>query len=95
MAKKTVKLRQWTATDDKLRGLAKKESWRDQIAKALKRTGGASAVKAHQLGVSLDAWEQIRRPNTFTDSADLRTAWVDSSNQNGLFQRLAVLSAQS
>jgi hypothetical protein len=54
MAKKTVKLRPWTATDIyKLKGLAKKKVGVTKIAKALKRTAGATAVKAHQLGVSL------------------------------------------
>jgi hypothetical protein len=55
MAKKTVKLRPWTATDiHKLKGLAKKKAGVEKIAKALKRTVGATAVKAHMLGVSLD-----------------------------------------
>ena len=54
MAKKTVKMRPWTATDVyKLRGLAKKKVGVTKIARALKRTAGATAVKAHQLGVSL------------------------------------------
>jgi hypothetical protein len=53
--KKTVKLRPWTATDIyKLKGLAKKKVGVDKIARALKRTVGATAVKAHVLGVSLD-----------------------------------------
>jgi hypothetical protein len=55
LAKKTVKLRAWTATDiHKLKGLAKKKVGVDKIAKALKRTVAATAVKAHLLGVSLD-----------------------------------------
>jgi hypothetical protein len=58
MAKKTVKMRLWTATDVyKLKGLAKKKVGVTKIAKALKRTAGAIAVKAHQLGVSLDTRE--------------------------------------
>jgi hypothetical protein len=55
MPKKTVKLRPWTATDVyKLKGLAKKKVGVEKIARALKRTVGATAVKAHLLGVSLD-----------------------------------------
>ena len=58
MAKKTVKLRPWTATDVyKLKGLAKRKVGVTKIARALKRTAGATAVKAHQLGVSLDTRE--------------------------------------
>jgi hypothetical protein len=52
---KTVKLRPWTATDvHKLKGLAKKKVGVEKIARTLKRTVGATAVKAHMLGVSLD-----------------------------------------
>jgi hypothetical protein len=55
MPKKTIKLRSWTATDvHKLKGLAKKKVGVEKIARALKRTVGATAVKAHMLGVSLD-----------------------------------------
>jgi hypothetical protein len=55
MPKKTAKLRPWTATDIfKLKGLAKKKVGVEKIARALKRTAGATAVKAHMLGVSLD-----------------------------------------
>jgi hypothetical protein len=58
MAKKTVKLRPWTATDvHKLKGLSKKKVGVTKIAKALKRTAAAIAVKAQQLGVSLDTRE--------------------------------------
>jgi hypothetical protein len=58
MAGKTAKMRPWTATDVyKLKGLAKKNAGVTKIAKALKRTAGAIAVKAHQLGVSLDTRE--------------------------------------
>jgi hypothetical protein len=53
--KKTAKLRPWTATDvHKLKGFAKKKVGVAKIAKALKRTVGATTVKAHLLGVSLD-----------------------------------------
>ncbi len=53
-AKKTVR-RAWTSSDVReLKSLAKKKAGVARIAKALKRTGGAIAVKAHQLGVSLD-----------------------------------------
>jgi len=69
MAKKTVKMRPWTATDVyKLRGLAKRKVGVTKIARALKRTAGATAVKAHQLGVSLDTREQLKRPNTVAES---------------------------
>jgi hypothetical protein len=37
-----------------LKSLAKKKAGVARIAKVLKRTAGAIAVKAHQLGVSLD-----------------------------------------
>ena len=54
MAKKSVR-RAWTLSDvRKLKSLAKKRIGVARIAKALKRTVGATAVKAHQLGVSLD-----------------------------------------
>jgi hypothetical protein len=52
--KKTVR-RAWTASDVReLKSLAKKKAGVARISKALKRTVGAIAVKAHQLGVSLD-----------------------------------------
>jgi hypothetical protein len=54
MAKKAAARRQWTATDvHKLKGLAKKKFGVDKIARALKRTVAATAVKASVLGVSL------------------------------------------
>jgi len=47
--------RSWTATEIyKLKGLAKKKAGVEKIARALKRTVGATAVKASALGVSLD-----------------------------------------
>ena len=53
--KKTTARREWTATDiHKLKGLAKKKIGVDKIARALKRTVAATAVKASSLGVSLD-----------------------------------------
>lgn len=53
--KKTTVRREWTATDiHKLKGLAKKKVGVDKIARALKRTVAATAVKASNLGVSLD-----------------------------------------
>ena len=53
-AKKTTR-RAWTSSDVReLKSLAKKKAGVGRIAKALKRTAGAIAVKAHQLGVSLD-----------------------------------------
>jgi hypothetical protein len=55
MAKKTAKLRPWTATEVyKLKGLAKKKIGVAKISKALKRTVAATTVKASMLGVSLD-----------------------------------------
>ena len=49
--KKTVR-RAWTASDVReLKSLAKKKVGVAKISKALKRTVGATAVKAHQLGV--------------------------------------------
>jgi hypothetical protein len=52
--KKTVK-RAWTSSDVReLKSLARKKVGVARISKALKRTIGATAVKAHILGVSLD-----------------------------------------
>jgi hypothetical protein len=52
--KKSVR-RAWTPSDVReLKSLAKKKAGVAKISKALKRTVGATAVKAHQLGVSLD-----------------------------------------
>ena len=54
MPKKKVVRRAWTATDVReLKSLAKRKAGVAKISKALKRTVGATAVKAHQLGVSL------------------------------------------
>ena len=53
--KKPVARRAWTSSDVReLKSLAKKKTGVAKISKALKRTIGATAVKAHQLGVSLD-----------------------------------------
>jgi hypothetical protein len=53
--KKTIVRRAWTSSDVReLKSLAKKKTGVTKISKALKRTIGATAVKAHQLGVSLD-----------------------------------------
>jgi hypothetical protein len=55
MAKKKTVRRAWTVSDVKtLKSLAKKKTGVTKISKVLKRTIGATAVKAHQLGVSLD-----------------------------------------
>jgi hypothetical protein len=55
MKKKKVVRRAWTSSDVReLKSLAKKKTGVAKISKALKRTIGATAVKAHQLGVSLD-----------------------------------------
>jgi hypothetical protein len=54
-AKKTTVRRAWTSSDVReLKSLAKNKAGVTRIAKVLKRTAGAIAVKAHQLGVSLD-----------------------------------------
>ena len=53
--KKKVVRREWTKDDVKtLRTLAQQNAGVKRIAKALKRTPAATAVKAHTLGVSLD-----------------------------------------
>jgi hypothetical protein len=55
MAKKKLVRRAWTSTDVReLKTLAKKRTGVVKISKLLKRTVGATAVKAHQLGISLD-----------------------------------------
>jgi hypothetical protein len=56
MAKqKKIVRRTWTSSDVReLKSLAKKKTGVAKISKALKRTVAATAVKAHQLGVSLD-----------------------------------------
>lgn len=56
LAKKKKRiLRPWTATDiHKLKGLAKKKVGVEKIARTLKRTVAATAIKASALGVSLD-----------------------------------------
>jgi hypothetical protein len=52
---KTTARREWTATEiHKLKGLAKKKTGVDKIARALKRTVAATTVKASLLGISLD-----------------------------------------
>ena len=55
MAKKKIVRRVWTSSDVReLKSLAKKKTGVAKISKALKRSPGATAVKAHMLGVSLD-----------------------------------------
>ena len=52
--KKSVK-RAWTSSDIReLKSLARKKVGVTKISRALRRTIGATAVKAHMLGVSLD-----------------------------------------
>jgi hypothetical protein len=54
--KKKAVRRAWTSSDVReLKSLAKKKVGVGKISKALKRTIGATATKAHQLGVSLDS----------------------------------------
>jgi hypothetical protein len=56
MAKKAVKRREWSPADVKtLRSLARKKTHAGRIAKALRRTEGATRQKAFSLGLSLDA----------------------------------------
>jgi hypothetical protein len=53
--KKKLVRRLWTKDDLKLmKSMAKQKAGVAKISKALKRTVAATAVKAHQLGVSLD-----------------------------------------
>jgi hypothetical protein len=53
--KKATARREWTATEiHKLKGLAKRKTGVDKIARALKRTVAATTVKASLLGISLD-----------------------------------------
>ena len=54
--KKKVIRRAWISSDAReLKSLAKKKIGVAKISKALKRTIGATAAKAHQLGVWLDS----------------------------------------
>jgi NADH:ubiquinone oxidoreductase subunit len=56
MAKKNSKRREWTKTDIReLKTLARAKTPAGKIAKALKRTEGATRQKAFSLGVSLDS----------------------------------------
>jgi hypothetical protein len=56
MAKKGSKRREWTKTDIReLKTLARGKTPAGKIAKALKRTEGATRQKAFSLGVSLDS----------------------------------------
>jgi len=56
MAKKRSKRRQWTKTDVReLRASAKQKTPARKIARALKRTEGATRQKAFSLGISLDS----------------------------------------
>jgi hypothetical protein len=53
--KKSAAKHAWTSSDIReLKSLARKKVGVTKISKALKRTIGATAVKAHMLGVSLD-----------------------------------------
>jgi hypothetical protein len=56
MAKKKNVIRRWTKEDVRaLKAMAKDRRGVAKISKALKRTIGATTVKAHMLGVSLDS----------------------------------------
>jgi len=51
-----TKLRPWTATEiHRLKGFAKKKIDVAKIARSLKRTTAATAVKARALGIPVDA----------------------------------------
>jgi hypothetical protein len=55
MAKKKQVRRLWSKDDVRtLKAMAKNKAGITKISKALKRTAGATSVKAHMLGVSLD-----------------------------------------
>lgn len=56
LAKKKIEIRRaWTKDDVRtLKTLAKQKTGVAKIAKQLKRTPGATAAKAHVLGVSMD-----------------------------------------
>jgi hypothetical protein len=52
--KKKAVRRSWTSSDVReMKSLARKKVGVAKISKALKRTIGATAVKAHELGISL------------------------------------------
>ena len=56
MAKKASKRREWTPAQVRtLKTLARKKTHAAKIAKALKRTEGATRYKAFSLGLSLDS----------------------------------------
>jgi hypothetical protein len=56
MAKKNSKRRAWTKTDVReLKSLAREKTPARKIARALKRTEGATRQKAFQIGVSLES----------------------------------------
>jgi hypothetical protein len=56
MARKNSKRREWTKTDIReLKTLARGKTPAGKIARALKRTEGATRQKAFSLGVSLDS----------------------------------------
>jgi hypothetical protein len=79
MPKKVVG-RAWTAKDVReLKSLARKRTGVVKISKTLKRTVGATAVKAHQLGVSLDTRDEPISGNWFV--RQVRGAAPSSSGQ--------------
>ena len=54
MKTKTTIRREWTKTDVRtMKSMAKQKSGVARISKALKRTRGAIATRAHSLGISL------------------------------------------
>jgi hypothetical protein len=56
LAKKASKRREWTKQDiQQLKSMAKAKTAAPKIAKALKRTTGATRQKAFSMGVSLDS----------------------------------------
>ena len=65
---KTVKRREWTKDDVReLKTPARRKTPVAKIAKALKRTAGATAQKAFTLGVSLDSRPSARAIVSFYD----------------------------
>ena len=61
MARKNSKRREWTKTDIReLKTLARGKTPAGKIARALKRTEGATRQKAFSLGVSLLSWLTAR-----------------------------------
>ena len=64
MAKKVSKRREWTPAQVRtLKSLARQKKHAAKIAKALKRTEGATRQKAFSMGLSLDSGPEISTAN--------------------------------